>query len=306
VTPGALVATALLTHGRRGIAHPELVALCQRLTQMLEGFGARFAPSLVGSRVGLRVEAVREACELFARAGHVQVHEAGAPLGTHSRARAGPTAIYVVPDSARLSLDLAKNIVVHFFVSRALVATALLTSPGASADVGSLCERVRSLSRLFKHEFQFRADATFEHIFEETLSAMRLAGELTTDPVRITADSRGLEQVWLYTSIVKNFVEGYRIAARALTALVRGPLSLKDFVRRSISLGERMFLAGEIERREAVCGPVVENAALAFIDQGYLRRTSGKLSLCESYASAEAARTIEAKIASYVTRREEA
>jgi glycerol-3-phosphate O-acyltransferase len=304
VTPGALVATAFLTHGRRGIAHPELVALCQRLTETLQGFGARFAPSLVGSRVGLRVEAVREACELFARAGHVEVHEAGVPLGSASKARAGPTAIYVVPDSARLSLDLAKNIVVHFFVSRALVATALLTSPGASAEPRSLSERVQSLSRLFKHEFQFRADATFEQIFEEILSAMTRAGELSMGRARVTVDPRGQEQVRLYASIVKNFVEGYRIAARALTALVRGPATPKDFVKRAIAVGERMFLAGEIERREAVCGPVIENAALAFIDQGYLRRDSGKLALCESYASAEAARTIEAKIASYVTRRD--
>jgi hypothetical protein len=33
---------------------------------------------------------------------------------------------------------------------------------------------------------------------------------------------------------------------------VRGGLSTKDFIRRAIALGERMFLAGEIARREAV------------------------------------------------------
>ena len=64
---------------------------------------------------------------------------------------------------ARLSLDLAKNIIVHFFVARALVAIALL-APGGSSSVAIpvLRERVLALSRLFKHEFQFRADAGFD------------------------------------------------------------------------------------------------------------------------------------------------
>src|SRR5262249_32148949 len=161
--------------------------------EMLSGFGARFAPSLVGNRVGLRVEAVREACELFARAGHVEVRDAGVPLGSGTKARPGPTAIYIVPDTARLSLDLAKNLLVHFFVSRALVATALLTTPDARSDVESLRERVRSLSRLFKHEFQFRADTTFEQIFDETIDDMVGAGELARDEKRISVLSGGAE-----------------------------------------------------------------------------------------------------------------
>ena len=35
-------------------------------------------------------------------------------------------AFYVVPDAARPSLDLSKNIVVHFFIDRALVAAAIM------------------------------------------------------------------------------------------------------------------------------------------------------------------------------------
>jgi glycerol-3-phosphate O-acyltransferase len=58
-----------------------------------------------------------------------------------------------------------------------------------------------------------------------------------------------------------------------------------------------MFLAGEIERREAVSRPVLENAMNAFVEQGYLQRKDGKLLLTESYASADAVRTIEARIA---------
>ena len=39
-----------------------------------------------------------------------------------------PDAVYVVPDGARLSIDLSKNLVVQFFVSRAMIATPLLAA----------------------------------------------------------------------------------------------------------------------------------------------------------------------------------
>ncbi|MGH7298255.1 MAG: hypothetical protein ACRELB_25170, partial [Polyangiaceae bacterium] len=78
---------------------------------------------------------------------------------------------------------------------------------------------------------------------------------------------------------------------------LKGPLAPKDVVKRAIPTGERMFLAGDIARREAVSGPVLENAYASFVDQGYLARHSGKLALTESYATATAVATIEARIA---------
>src|SRR5262249_54478528 len=134
VTPGALVATALLVHGKRGLPHAELLALCEQLTRTLLGFGARFTPSaLEPGAKSLRPAAIREECELFVRAGHVEAHLPGAPTDGKSLARlarAGADAIYIVPDSARLSLDLAKNVLVHFFVDRGLVATVLAATDG--------------------------------------------------------------------------------------------------------------------------------------------------------------------------------
>ena len=60
-----------------------------------------------------------------------------------------------------------------------------------------------------------------------------------------------------------------------------------------------MFLAGDIERREAVSRPVIENAFASFVDQGYLTRGDGKFSLPESYANATTVRTIEAKLSGF-------
>jgi glycerol-3-phosphate O-acyltransferase len=258
--------------------------------------------------ITLRAGAIREACELLLRAGHIEVHRPGAPVNSRGdkTARPGPDAIYVVPDADRLSLDIAKNLVVHFFVSRAMIATPLMASVragDAALPASLLAERVQALSRLFKFELQFRADATFETIFSETLAMMEADGEIARDTggnVFLPAEGEGRERAALHARMVRNFVEGYRVAARALASLLKGALAPKDLAKRAITAGERMFLAGEVELREAVSRPVLENAFLAFVDQGYLARSEGKYVLPESYATAEAVKTIEARIASFL------
>lgn len=308
ITPSALVAAALLTHAGRGIAHGDLVDACERLARILRGEGARFSPSLVvtvGEERVLRHGALAEACEMLQRAGNLEVHQPGIPVGEkRGRARPGPDAVYVVPDVARLSVDISKNLMVHFFVTRAMIATPLVALPGAHPSLprAQLEERVQGLSRLFKHEFQFRADAPFETIFTETLEAMRADGELTVDgdDVRLAEEGEGRARALLHARMVRAFVEGYRVAARGCTALLRGPLAPKDLAKRAMTQGERMFLAGELAGREAVTRPVIENAFLAFVDQGYLARADGKYVLPESYATPETVRVIESRLAAFL------
>jgi glycerol-3-phosphate O-acyltransferase len=295
VTPGALVATALLVHDGRGMPHADLLAVCDRLARTLRAKGARFSPSLADpeSPNAVRVSALREAVEMFVRAQNVQTQRVGDDL------------IYVVPPEARLSLDLAKNGIIHFFASRALVAVAMLTPPGPPQLLSTLRERVLALSRLFKYEFTFRADAPFERIFEEEIAAIEKDGEIvrlaqkpgdTGAAVTPQGDS-GRTQIALYARLLENFFDGYRIAARGLLPLVRGPLLVKDIVRRALTTGQRMFLAGDLSCREAVSRPLIENALASFVDQGYLARNDGRLALAESYATASAVATIEARIA---------
>ncbi len=297
VTPGSLVAMALLAHDRRGLPHADLIARCERLATTLRRSGARFSPSLLQSDGRLRVDVLREAVDLFVRAGHVEAHAWGRE-----------DVIYVVPPEARMSLDLAKNVIIPFFAARALVATALLarlSSEVAPLSLETVRERVLGLARLFKYEFTFRADAPFETIFEEEIAAMEADGELARIVQRPSEGAGGIvpkgedgtETVRLYARLLENFVEGYRVAARGLGVLLRGPMASKELTKRAIQVGERMFLAGEIARREAVSRPMLENAYASFVDQGYVSRKEGKLALTESYATASAVGTIEARIA---------
>lgn len=328
VTAGSLVAMALLCDGRRGIGQKELIEQCERLTRAVVSFGARTAPSLArfdpareGTGIDVNEQAIREATRLYVRAGIVRQHVPGDTLTAAARGQskvyAGDDVIYSVPHDKRLLLDFSKNIIIHFFVDRALVSVALFVHEGGmpargepagvAVKVPKLRERVQALSRLFKLEFMFRADASFDQIFDETLARMVAAGELMIDAETVSPgrghdglDGRGW--IALYASMVRNFIESYRIAARTLRVLAEGPVTEKDMGLRALRVGEQMFLGGEIERSEAVNRHVLDNAFAAFVDQGYLQRSSGKLDLCEPFRSEGANHAIEARMRSYLQR----
>lgn len=320
VTPGSLVAMALLSHSRRGLPHAELRDQCARLTALLRRMGARLSPSLVGPDGALREEAICEAVAVYVRGGLVKQHVPGDTLAGKVKPRKSAIfsddVIYLVPDDQRLMLDIARGAIVHFFVDRALISVALLSpepssSPPASkggASIAEVGERVRSLSRLFKVEFMFRTDAPYEAIFTETLGDMVSTGELTLEdgfvgfgPGHGGLDGRG----WIsfYASVVRSYLEGYRIAARAARVLVGGSMAERELADRALRIGEQMFLGGEIDRSEAVSRPIIENALKAFVDQGYLKRAAGVLSLADPFTSDPVARGIEERMAGYLRRR---
>ena len=294
VTPGALTALSLLSHEQRGIGHGELVDYCAKLLKVAEGMGARTSQTLRTPSGALRPEALREACQMFIDNEIVEVQFLEDPSAAGKQAGSGAT--YSVLRNKRLSLDTSKNIIVHFFVERALVAMALLTAPGdqpGTATFAWVRERVQGLSKLFKFEFRFRADAPFEAIFESTVQAMAQAGEVVHDGDML-AHGPGHDgwsgHTWLrtYASILQNFIEGYYVAARALELLEKSPMAEKDLVKKALSLGHRLFLEGTIERAESVSKTIVQNAFQAFIDHGYLAVRDTKLDLADRMASREA------------------
>ena len=310
VTPGALTAMALLSLTKRGVSHEDLVERCRRLLTVLHQADARVTPTTQTASGSLRPEAIREALQMFMGAGFVEAHAPADTEASKLRVRrgkisAGPGAMYTIPNEQRLQLDTTKNIIVHFFVERALVAIAMMVPPGPPVDRNTVKDRVLKLSRLFKFEFRFHADATFDEIFEATVTQMREDNEIEAAgddlaPGVGRAGWTGREWLETYVSILRNFVEAYRIAARGLTALVKGPLAEKDLVKKAIAVGNRMFLAGEIERQESVSKPIIQNAYQAFIDQGYLTRGDKKIELAESFRTVRAVKAIEGRVAGHL------
>jgi glycerol-3-phosphate O-acyltransferase len=308
VTAGSLTAVVLLTHPRRGLPHEELVERARRLLGVLRRLGARITSAVQTPSGSLRAEALREAVQMFIEAGFVEAHAPDDPSAERRRRApsAGEGAIYTLVDNKRLVLDTSKNILIHFFVERALIAIAMLVTPGPPLALETVKDRVQKLSRLFKYEFRFRADAPFAEIFDETVGQMAKDGKLRVSGDQLEygpgADGwSGAEWLATYAALLQNFLEGYRVAARALAALLKGPLTEKELVKRALTAGNRMFFAGEIARREAVSKPVLENAYKALVDHGYVvQQSDGKLSLAESFKNGKAVKAIEGMIAVYL------
>lgn len=240
---------------------------------------------------------------MFVDADLVEVRYPDDPAG--ETPKPGESASYVVVPARRLLLDVSKNIIVHFFVERALVATALLSAPKKSESTAWVRDRVQALSRLFKFEFRFRADRPFEKIFEETLQTMLGDGELVDEQGTLAIGPgrdgwSGLDWLLLYAAVLRNFLEGYWIAARSLTELIKAPLGEKELLKRAIALGNRAFLAGELERSEAVSKSILQNAFLAFVDHGFLSQRDGKLDLTETFASDAGTREIAEQLRGFI------
>jgi glycerol-3-phosphate O-acyltransferase len=196
--------------------------------------------------------------------------------------------------------------ILHFFLERSLVSVALLANPAAPLPRDVVRDRVQKLSRLFKHEFRFRADAPFAEIFAETIERMRAASELVIDSEgRIDAGPgrlgwNGREWLLTYAAFLRNFLEAYRIAARGLGALLKGPMPEKDLIKKTLHTGKRMFFTGEVERPEAVSQPTLKNALAALVDHGIIRADGGKIELVT--ATPEAVKAAEALVFSYFDR----
>lgn len=301
VTPTALVATALLANLRRGVARPELFARIDQLVTDLRRAGARFAESLAvqyeGSRRPYRVDAVDQALNVFQESALLQVHGSDAD------------AIYQVPDDRRLALDYYKNNLIHFFLPTGLAATALLTHPDAD-DAGvrrsELADRAIDLAHLVRPEFQLKSDSDVE--FDTALDRLVEGGEVTVAGdgrdaiVKPRVDGGGRERLVFHAGLLRNFVESYYVAARALELLLEAPMPAKDLLKKAIGTGERLFLTGEIAQREAVSKPNLENALQSFRDAGYiLGGEGGSQRLATGHDTVDAVRAIEARFRGYLS-----
>src|SRR5690606_24844237 len=134
----------------------------------------------------------------------------------------------------RIELDTSKNIIIHFFVERALLYTALQCYSDFVSHA-ELWEHVKYLARLFKYEFRFRSDKSYDESFSETLDNMIHAQEIdrSGDLVCPGPGRNGWTgRKWLstYASIVRNFLEGYRVVVRSLHPLLDQPLPEKEWI----------------------------------------------------------------------------
>jgi glycerol-3-phosphate O-acyltransferase len=253
-----------MSHRGRGIARRELMERAKTLLAAFDRFGARIASSLRDRKGELRPDALDEALQLLLDGKMIVI--ANDKELRNKKASQPFEPVYATPGDRRLALEYHKNAVLHFFVPSALVSSALLALGGEAEDA-ALSERVRELSRLFKLEFQYRADAEFDAIYRDALGMMLEAGELVREQTRLrVAPGDGGRRVRLYAEMLRTYFEAYRWALEEVRGLGTMPTAKKDWSKRALSRGQRAWFAGEIELRESVSRHKLENALALLIE----------------------------------------
>jgi glycerol-3-phosphate O-acyltransferase len=298
VTPVALVATALLSRQRGGMPRDELLARIDHLVFDLRTLGARFASVLaVGYERAARpyrVEAIDQVIALLVESNSIEVH--------------GPAhdAIYRVPDRRRIALDYYKNNLLHFFVPRALLAAAILavrkeSEASKRTQVRAVREAFDALRAMFSREFSFDADREREFVL--ALQSAIDRGDVVCDGETLAvADARALERLHFNAGMLRNFIEAWWLSVRAIALyLDGGSMPAKDLVARTIALGQRWLLTGELSRPEAVTRPLIEHSFAHWRAIGVLvGGESGPQRRTERFATREAMESLIAEIARYL------
>lgn len=300
VTPGALTATALLSQDKDQFNETEVFAICTKLLLFLARCDARVSSTLSANPSGMRNRSIREALQMF---GDAQLIE------NQPRANNQEVVIYKIVENKRVQLDTSKNIIIHFFVERGFIASSLNRNADGEflpTPLDKIRERVRWASRMFKHEFRFRADAAFEDIFDSTIAGLCQEGhlEIANGCVSPGIGEEGWSgEQWLnvYRTLLAAVFEGYLLAVQSLDRLFGGARTEKDLLKGALSQGQAWLKEKKVLRREAISKPVVVNAYHSLAEFGYIRTRSGKLELDESYKSRDALDELHSMLNGFLT-----
>jgi len=275
VTPVGLVAAALLSHVRRGLAASEVTRRIELLRYIAAEGGARFGRELAGAASDPRQPGpVADAVARLAAGGLIRVEVAA---GEH---------IYQVVDEKRAVLDYHRNAVIHRYVAPAIVASALRAA-GDGAGLPAVRERAAWLSRLFKLEFMYRPGAGLEVIFAENLAFLERVGSVAREGERLRAGPEPEPAAFL-AEFLRPYLEAYRLAAEAAQALLatppKGGLDRRALVKAALERGRAAFLAGRLQCREALSKATLENAVEWLVSTGRIEEQGGKLRIAQDPA----------------------
>jgi glycerol-3-phosphate O-acyltransferase len=280
VTPTGLVATALLATGKREIERAELIASAASLYRAAGAAGARIAAALRGAE-GPNEAAIDRAVDILEEDGLVRIRgTSDAPL-------------YAVVERQRL--DYYRNSVRQTLAGPALAATALRAHAAAGdAPMGddALRERTQFLARLFDSEFVFEQGEWGGAVFDRVLTGLVEAGVVSRSTAGAAgvavADVRALD---LLAGTVRDLIEAYWVAARALDLLGDGSMAKRDWVAQAYALGERLHLQRAVTRPEGLSRATLQSALARFREVGAVRDLDGALRA--EPAAAELRREIE-------------
>ena len=128
------------------------------------------------------------------------------------------------------------------------------------------------MSRLFKQEFIYRADASFDVVFDETAATLAVRGYFQLDEDSLTVVSE--EKLQLLAGFLDPFIEAYYCAVDSLAELESFPLWDKELLNRALELTRRRYLEGKISRPESANQTLMKTALSWLQNEGWVKVTT--------------------------------
>ncbi len=265
ITPTAVVSIALLAARGKAKTAEQLAADCSLLVDYIEGRGFPVTESLPLDKP----EAVELVLEGIDEHGHLSSHTAL------------ERTVYWLEPNQMIDLAYYRNVVVHFFVDRAIAETALAAMAGAeSSSIESFRERALAIRDLLKFEFFFPEKEQFLERVETDLSIdlpdWRGGADSTAAAAELHEALTPKTAAWALLP----FLDAYQVVADELAAL-GGAFNEKRFLSRALDRARMYLIEGELTTEESAHQSLLRTGLALAENRGLLDAGDGRESLAE-------------------------
>ncbi len=265
VTPFSLVASIILSHDRRGISNDELLDIFNDFYDYLSMKKVKFAETFSN-----RYKAITDALNMFVQAGFISKIEA-----EEEEEEEMQEIVYSLKEERRLNLEYYKNNILHFFIPLCFVATSIIKNNEDSISLNRILADYAFLKKLLWNEFIFDENRDDAQEVNEILTYLYDRNMIVSfeknDQVFIETKGRGNRKLRHFAGLIHNYLESFWIVMRSCLYLKKNPLPKKDWTKKIMTLGDRMYRKGEVLRKEALSQANYQNVIIYLEDAGLIK-----------------------------------
>ena len=246
VTPFSLVAAVILSHDRRGISYNELLETLNEFYEYLSVKKVKFAETFSHYE-----KAIIDALNIFVQQGFISKIEA-----EEDEEEEMQEVVYSLKEEKRLNLEYYKNNILHFFIPLCFIATAIVKSNEDIISLNRIMSKYKFLKQLLWNEFIFDEHKDDAEDINEVLAYLYERKMITSverdGQIFVEIKGKGSKKLKPYADLIHNYLESFWIVIRSCLYLKKSPLTRKDWLKKIMTLGDRMYRKGEVLRREAL------------------------------------------------------
>ncbi|MGV8074557.1 MAG: 1-acyl-sn-glycerol-3-phosphate acyltransferase [Syntrophobacteraceae bacterium] len=184
--------------------------------------------------------------------------------------------VFTMEDNKRLTLEYYKNNIIHYLLPPAFVCTSILAQQTFHFSLAQLHKDVAFMKNFFKFEFVYDNELGEEELISrvlKTFESMECLHRTGEDGQAYILSHKGLKVAHYFHGLLQNYFEGYWLVLRAFRYLQKKPYSEKDFLKKTLSLGQKALKLELIERPESISKIIFSNALKYYLEKGLVLKT---------------------------------